>query len=71
MYSIVVVKVYNLCRVSNYSNSRVRGHGQLGRPYCFVVRCFEMNYEMTCDFDLTSADAVEIELKLRFPLEST
>ena len=24
-----VVKVYHLCRVSNYSNSRVHGHGQL------------------------------------------
>ena len=25
--SNVVVKVYNLCKVSNYSNSRVRGYG--------------------------------------------
>ena len=41
--SNVVVKVYNLCRVSNYSNSRVRGYGQLEWPYCFVVRCFLNN----------------------------
>ena len=27
--SNIVVKVYHLCRVSNYSNSRVRGYGQL------------------------------------------
>ena len=36
-----VVKVYHLCRVSNYSNSRVRSHGQLEWPDCFVVRCFQ------------------------------
>ena len=39
--SNVVVKVYNLCRVSNYSNSRVRGYGQLEWPYCSIVRCFQ------------------------------
>jgi hypothetical protein len=27
-----VGKVYNLCRVEFYSNSRVLGHGWLGRP---------------------------------------
>jgi hypothetical protein len=27
-----VGKVYNLCRVQIYSNSRVLGHGWLGRP---------------------------------------
>jgi hypothetical protein len=27
-----VGKVYNLCRVKFYSNSRVLGHGRLGRP---------------------------------------
>jgi hypothetical protein len=27
-----VGKVYNLCRVEFYSNSRVLGHGRLGRP---------------------------------------
>ena len=37
----VVVKVYHLCRVSNYSNSHVRGYGQLEWPYCSVVRCFQ------------------------------
>ena len=37
----VVVKVYNLCRVSNYSNSHVYSYGQLEWPYCFVVRCFQ------------------------------
>ena len=35
------MKVYNLCRVSNYSNSRVRGYGQLEWPYCSPVRCFQ------------------------------
>ena len=39
--SDIVVKVYHLCRVSNYSNSRVRGNGQLEWPYCSVVRCFQ------------------------------
>ena len=39
--SNLVVKVYHLCRVSNYSNSRVRGYGQLEWPYYFVVRCFQ------------------------------
>ena len=38
--SDVVVKVYHLCRVSNYSNSRVRGYGQLEWPYCSIIRCF-------------------------------
>ena len=36
-----VVKVYHLCRVSNYSNSRVRGYGHLEWPYCFVVKYFQ------------------------------
>jgi hypothetical protein len=27
-----VGKVYNLCRVKFYSNSRILGHGRLGRP---------------------------------------
>ena len=36
--SNVVVKVNNLCRVSNYSNIRVRGYGQLEWPYCSHVR---------------------------------
>jgi hypothetical protein len=31
--SNLVGKVYNLCRVSIYSNSRVLGHGQLEWPY--------------------------------------
>ena len=39
--SNLVVKVYHLYRVSNYSNSRVRGYGQLEWPYCFPVRCFQ------------------------------
>src|SRR3954469_9976189 len=39
--SNVVVKVYHLCRVSNYSNSRIRGYGQLEWPYCSVFRCFQ------------------------------
>ena len=39
--SNLVVIVYHLYRVSNYSNSRVRGYGQLAWPYCFVVRCFK------------------------------
>src|SRR3954467_722199 len=39
--SNVVVKVYHLCRVSNYSNSRIRGYGQLEWPYCSIVRCFQ------------------------------
>ena len=30
--SYIVVKVYHLCRVLNYSNSRVRGYGQLEWP---------------------------------------
>ena len=38
--SDVVVKVYHLCRVSNYSNSHVRGYGQFEWPYCSIVRCF-------------------------------
>ena len=38
--SDIVVKVYLLCRVSNYSNSRVRGYGQLEWPYCSIIRCF-------------------------------
>ena len=38
--SDIVVKVYHLCRVSNYPNSRVRGYGQLEWPYCSIVRCF-------------------------------
>ena len=33
------VKVYLLYRLSNYSNSRVRGHGQLKWPYYSVVIC--------------------------------
>ena len=37
----IVVKVYHLCRVLNYSNSRVRGYGQLEWPNCSVVRCFQ------------------------------
>ena len=41
--SDIVVKVYHLCRVSNYSNSRVRSYGQLEWPYCSVVRCFQNN----------------------------
>src|SRR3954467_6928121 len=41
----VVVKVYNLCRVSNYSNSRVYGYGQLEWPYCSPVRLFKMTCE--------------------------
>src|SRR3954467_10151485 len=52
--SNVVVKVYNLCRVSNYSNSRVRGYGQLEWPYCSPVRLFKMTCEMNGDFDLTT-----------------
>ena len=52
--SNVVVKVYNLCRVSNYSNSRVRGYGQLEWPYCSPVRLFKMTCEMNWDFDLTT-----------------
>ena len=39
--SDIVVKVYHLCRVSNYSNSRIRGYGQLEWPYCSIVRCFQ------------------------------
>jgi hypothetical protein len=31
--SNLVGKVYNLCRVSIYSNSRVLGHGRLEWPY--------------------------------------
>ena len=38
--SNLVVKVYHLCRVSNYSNSRVRGYGQLEWPYCFPHQMF-------------------------------
>ena len=41
--SNLVVKVYHLCGVSNYSNSRIRSYGQLEWPYCFVVRCFQNN----------------------------
>ena len=36
----IVVETCDLCRVYNYSNSRVRGHGQFGEPYCSVIRCF-------------------------------
>ena len=39
--SDIVVKVYHLCRVSNYSNSRVHGYGQLEWPYGPVVICFQ------------------------------
>jgi hypothetical protein len=31
--SNLVGKVYHLCRVPIYSNSRVLGHGRLERPY--------------------------------------
>ena len=52
--SNLVVKVYHLCRVSNYSNSRVRGYGQLEWPYCFVVRCFPNNLKWMMNLDLTT-----------------
>ena len=52
--SDIVVKVYHLCRVSNYLNSRVRGYGQLEWPYCSVVRCFQNTCEMKYGFDLTT-----------------
>ena len=44
--SNIVVKVYHLCIVSNYSNSRVRGYGKLEWPYCSPVRLFKMTCEM-------------------------
>ena len=56
--SDIVVKVYHLCRVSNYSNSRVRGYGQLEWPYCSVVSCFQMSYEMKYGFDFTTTGVV-------------
>ena len=56
--SNLVMNVYHLCRVSNYSNSRVRGYGQLEWPYCSIVRCFQMTYEMKYGFDLTTTGVV-------------
>src|SRR3954467_9705653 len=53
--SNVVVKVYNLCRVSNYSNSR--GYGQLEWPYFSPSDVFKMTCEMNCDFDLTTTES--------------
>src|SRR3954464_15648892 len=54
--SNVVVKVYNLCRVSNYSNSRICGYGKLEWPYGCFVRCFKITCEMNYDFDLTTTE---------------
>src|SRR3954463_5129195 len=54
--SNVVVKVYNLCRVSNYSNSRVHGYGQLEWPYCSPSDIFKTTCEMICDFYLTTIE---------------
>src|SRR3954462_1721931 len=54
--SNVLVKVYNLCRVSNYSNSRVRGYGQLEWPYCSPSDVFKMTYEINGDFYLTTTE---------------
>ena len=54
--SNVVVKVYHLYRVSNYSNSRVRGYGQLEWPYYSVVKCFQkqlMKWMMNLDLTTT------------------
>ena len=64
--SDIVVKVYHLCRVSNYSNSHVRGYGQLEWPYCFVVRWFENNlwdWNMDSTWPQQSCDVI-----LKFPL---
>ena len=38
--SNLVGKVYNLCRVKSYSNSRVLGHGRLGRPLLSPMSSF-------------------------------
>ena len=51
--SNIVVKVYHLRRVSNYSNSRVRGYGQLEWPYCSIVRCFQNDLWNDSWLDLT------------------
>ena len=39
-------------RSLTYSNSRVRGHGQLERPYCSVIRTFPKIWMVTCDLSL-------------------
>ena len=52
--SYIVVKVYHLCRVSNYSNSRIHGYGQLEWPYCSLIDVFKMTYEIKYGFDLTT-----------------
>ena len=44
-----VVKVYHLCRVSNYLNSRVHGYGQLECHTVPLSDVFKMTYEMNCD----------------------
>ena len=54
----IVVKVYHLCRVSNYSNSRVRGYGQLEWPYRSIIWYFQITYEIQYGFDLTTTDVV-------------
>ena len=55
--SKVVAQVYNLCRVLNYSNSRVRGHGRLDGH---TVPLSDVFLKMTCDlkgeFDLITTE---------------
>ena len=56
-----------------YSNSRVRGHGQLERPYCFVIRTFPKMWMVTCDLNgkvtLTLNHNRVVGMTLMFPLE--
>ena len=64
--SNIVVKVYHLCRVSNYSNSCVHGYGQLGWPYCSNVRCFQNDLWNELWFWLDHNRVVKV--KAKFPL---
>ena len=60
--SNVVVKVYNLCKVSNYSNSRVRGYGQLDGHTVPLSDVFsKMTRDVNEDFDL-APQVVEMKL---------
>ena len=56
-----------------YSNSRVRGHGQLESPYCSVIRTFLKIWMVTCDLNwnvtLTLNHNWVVGMTLMFPLE--
>ena len=68
MYRMLWWKCTTSAEGRNYSNSRVRGHGRLERPYDSVVRCFQNDLWLeNGDFDLTTAELWN--LTSRFPPE--